>query len=402
MIDFVIANPRHHLAMFRPVMEWLRERGDFPLRVLSFCELRGFRTPFEEIELAGAESCKCVSMTLSKSSRPTQVARDKVEGRSRRCLQWLIWYGLIRWPELEGGQRSSLVILPNDAAFPYYRIVRRLRQDGVPFLLMQEGIRFEQPHRAAGRQYGQGGASAVAAWGSSSWRYFQRVGVPTDRIHLVGNPRLDELANRSWEEGARRAAREIGIGEKALLFVSNPIDNQGLCSTREKYDLFADFLRAAQPFFETSSYELIVKLHGGDSAPDFKAIIADEAPSNRVKIIFDMPIYPLIHLSRGVIVMASTAGLEAMLMDRPVGVLPVPGSGYTYDYVETGAASGLELNGRLVDQLGALVADDFASRQRRNAYVEDQIVNFGNATEAMGELVLQLVDNHESARVGRG
>jgi hypothetical protein len=400
-VDFLITNPRHHLGMFRPVMEWLKDIGGFRLRVLSFCELRGFPTPSDEIERVGGESYRCSSVRLSKSSRPTQIARDRVERLPRRFVHALLWQGLIRWRQLQRGTRPSLVVIPNDIAFPYYRIVRQLRRDGIPFLLMQEGIRFEQPGRPVDRQYGQGGARAVAAWGNSSARYFERVGVSPDRIRVVGNPRLDELAHRDWSKSAHHVAQEIGVGAEMLLFVSNPVDNQGLCSTREKYRLFSDFLRAARPFLQHTSYQLVVKLHGGESLPDFRALISQEADSDRVKLVSDMPIYPLIYLSRGVIVMASTAGLEAMLMDRPVGVLPIPGVGYTYDYVETGAASGLEPNGHLADQLAGMVAEHPADRQRRRAYVQDQVVNFGSATEATGELVLQLIDNHQPSRIWR-
>jgi hypothetical protein len=399
LIDFVIMNARHHLAMFRPVVEWLQKRADLRIRVLSFCEMRGVPTPLEEIQRAGADPYRCVSVGFSKNSGPTRVARDRVEGFPRRCFQAFAWHGLIHWPVFRGEARSSLVVLPNDVAFPNYRIVRRLRQDSIPFLLMQEGIRFEQPGRPIGRQYGQGGAKAVAVWGRSSARYFERVGVPRDRIHLVGNPRLDELAGQDWAESARRVVEEIGIGPKTLLFVSNPIDNQGLCSTREKYRLFTDFLRMGRPFFETTSYQLVVKLHAADSLRDFSALIAQEADPDRVKLVSDTPLYPLIHHSRGVIVMASTAGLEAMLLDRPLAVLPVPGAGYIYDYVEKDAAIGLELNGHLAEQLSVLVNDDSGIRQRRRAYVQDQVANFGNATGAIGELVLQLIDTPKSLMV---
>jgi hypothetical protein len=399
-IDFVIMNRRHHLAMFRPVMGWLRDQGEFRLRVLSFCELRGVPTPLEDIERAGGEAGKCLPVSLSKNWRPAREVGDNFEGRPRRWLHSLAWHALFRWSLFEQESRPSLVVLPNDVAFPNYRIVRRLREDRIPFLLMQEGIRFEQPRRPPGRQYGQGGATAVAAWGSSSARYFERVGVPSDRLHLVGNPRLDELAHRDWAKAARPIAEEIDVDRETLLFVSNPIDNQGLCSTREKYRLFTDFLRAGRPFFEATSYQLIVKLHAGDSLRDYRALIAQESDPDRVKLVSDTPLYPLIHLSRGVVVMASTAGLEAMLMDRPLGVLPVPGAGYIYDYVESGAALGIDLNAHLAEQLDELISDHCANRQRRHAYIQDQIVNFGNATEAVGELMLQLVD-HQKSRVSR-
>jgi hypothetical protein len=304
-----------------------------------------------------------------------------------------VWHGLINWSRLYRRERPSLVILPNDCGFPYYHITARLRQEAIPFLLVQEGIRFEQPCQPIGRQYGQGGAIAVAAWGPSSGRYFRRVGVPPNRIHMVGNPRLDEMGRRDWGKAARDVATQLGIGSRILLYVSNPIESQGLSSTKEKYQLFVDFLRAAHPFLNQTSHEMVVKIHRGESLHDFKGLVDQETGPQRVTLVRDTELYPLIHLSRGVVVLASTAGLEAMLMDRPVGVLPTPRAGYAYDYVETGAAYGLTLNGKLSEQLKGLVDDDPAVRRRRRAYVEDQVVNFGNATEALGDLILQLIRN---------
>ncbi|NIY17465.1 MAG: hypothetical protein GWM98_22595, partial [Nitrospinaceae bacterium] len=51
-------------------------------------------------------------------------------------------------------QKPSLVVLPNDAAFPYDLIVAMLKTAGIPFVLMQEGIRFPLPGSEEGDAYG--------------------------------------------------------------------------------------------------------------------------------------------------------------------------------------------------------------------------------------------------------
>jgi hypothetical protein len=376
--------------MFRPLLEWLKQKTECRLRVISLCELRGLPTPVEEIQRAGAETCLCLPIRIPKNVRPTRASGEQIKAGSSEWVRTLVWHGLINWPRFYRRERPSLAVLPNDCAFPNYKIAARLRREAIPFLLVQEGIRFEQPSQPIDRQYGQGGAIAVAAWGPASGRYFERVGVSPDRIHIVGNPRLDEMARRDWGKVARDMAAELGIDSRILLYVSNPIDHQGLSSTKEKYQLFVDFLRAARRFLDQTSHQMVVKVHRGESLDDFTGLVDQEAGQRWVSVVGDVPLHPLLHLSSGVVVLASTAGLEAMLMDRPVGVLPTPRAGYAYDYVETGAAFGLTLDGELSEQLRELVDDDPAIRQRRRAYVEDQVVNFGNATEALGNLILQL------------
>ncbi|NIY17466.1 MAG: hypothetical protein GWM98_22600, partial [Nitrospinaceae bacterium] len=61
----------------------------------------------------------------------------------------------------------------------------------------------------------------------------------------------------------------------------------------------------------------------------------------RITVIGRGPLYPLFVLSKAAIVLASTVGLEALMMDVSLGVLEIPGSGFVYDYVEQGAAMGL-------------------------------------------------------------
>src|SRR5688572_8851555 len=151
-IDFLISSPDHHVSMFRPLLGWLKENTECRLRVLSLCELRGFATPVEEIQRAGAEACLCLPTRFPKNIRATRASGEKIKARSPEWLRTVLWHGLVNWSLFYRRERPSLAVLPNDCAFPNYHIAARLRREAVPFLLVQEGIRFEQPWQPSDRQ----------------------------------------------------------------------------------------------------------------------------------------------------------------------------------------------------------------------------------------------------------
>lgn len=389
-VAFVMTNPRHHLAMFRPVLARLRHR-DVGLRVVSFCELRGYRTPLDEIAELGAVAVRAIGIRFSKDAAQVSLVRRRSHGGARVALRALIWRFLVRpAARLQAGPAPDLVVLPNDVAFPYDRLTAVLHARRIAFLLMQEGIRFE-PGGANGRRYGQGGAQGIAAWGPSSARYFAAVGVPVDRIHTVGNPRLDEIRTRDWDGPAAALREALGIWGPVLLYISNPIEYLGFGTAEEKHRRFSAFLEEAASFLRRGEVHLVVKIHPSESLEAFRAAAAASSCAECVTVVRDPDLYTLLALSRAVVVLASTAGLEALLFDRPLGVLETPGAGFLYDYVQRDAAIPLRVDGALGEGLAALLDDPPQRRQARADYVRDEVANLGRASEAAERLILEMM-----------
>ena len=373
--------------MFAPVVKELVRRG-VTARIVSLCELRGFDTPINAIRDLGAEYHVVSKVKFSKSSARVATARRQVHGFARQLVRSAAWHAVVRMPSLRGARRPGLVVMPNDAAYPYDRIVQRLRSRNVPFLLVQEGIRFELP-AATSWKYGQGGAHAIAAWGDASARYFVEVGADPTRVHATGNPRLDSLATGELNTRAADVARQLRIEQGAVLYVSNPIDHQGFCSAEAKHQLFERFLVNSADFFKRTGQRLVVKLHSAEDAQAFEQIVERHGATGHVMFPHDVAIYPLFKCASAVVVLASTAGLEAILLDRPVGVLPLPGHGYAYDYVSAGGALGLSTDDKLSTQLDQLVADSPELKAGRHAYAADQVASFGEATRVLADLVFK-------------
>jgi len=355
-VSFVYSNPRHHAEMMAPVMAALIGRG-VRCRAVSMAELRGFAT--SPLPVPGIDLRRAVPARVRKD--PSMGASFGIEGGrarpARRAAQLAVWAGWLA-PRLAWLTRDSdAVVVPNDAAFPYREIASMSRMTGKPFVLMQEGIRFPLPGVREEDAYGRGGAAAICAWGEASAEYFRSQGAPADRIQVTGNPRFDGFDAGAWRTQGDALARELGLARPPLLYLSNPIDDQGYCTTTEKMALFRRFADEVADLLAESGRMLVVKLHPREDVAAFRRAAAESRAGERVRVLDDVSIFAALACCGAAVVLASTVGLEALLFGRPLGVLAVPGAGFVFDYVQSGAARGLELGDGLAGRVEALLGD---------------------------------------------
>lgn len=386
-IDFIIGNTRHHCEMAAALARWMGDRGGYELRVLSLCEFWGNQTPSNPLGTVEAEIVK-----ISKFQRP-RWGTPKRKGRISKVARAIAWYAVLESNVNSTlSSRPDLVILFNDCSYPNDRICAVLRNKGIPFLLVQEGIRFETDASARDGAHveGRGGAHAIAVFGESSAQYFQRRGVPRETIHLTGNPRFDQIRTPGLELRARQINSELGLGRKNLLFLSNPIEFFGYCSVEEKLKLVRDFVLGIDALFEDDEFHLLFKLHTHENSKDFHRAIKDSPHVEKIVIASHYDLYPLLTLSQGAVIFGTTAGLEALLFDVPLGVLEIPGTGYLYDYVAGGAALGIRWDGSLPDQVAHLL-EQKAGRPYVEQYMERTLAVRNGSTERVGDLIDCLV-----------
>ena len=389
LIQFVISNDRHHAAMMLPVATCLHGEAIGRCSLLSLCEFRGLPTPEQRFRDVGVE----VTRVLRHFFRPAGRKQGGEGNRhARGFARRLSWAFLLR-PRLERAlqARPDVAVLPNDVAFPYDRLVRMLHARSVPFVLMQEGIRFPLPAEAGSDRYGSGGAAAVAAWGEGSAAHFRSQGVASERIHVTGSHRFDHIADTDWGVEGRRLSERLGLPARNLLLLSNPIDDQGFCSTADKLRLLQRFVAAALPSLASRQIGLVIKLHGRESIADLEASLAPLGANDRIRVLKDVPLYPLFTLSVGAVVLASTVGLEALLFGLPLGVLEIPGHGFVHDYVQRGAgrplAIGSSLPAQLEDWLSSASGDGPAARR----YLDLHLATRTGAGERVADLVRQTI-----------
>jgi hypothetical protein len=355
MVSFVFTNPRHHLDAMAPVARALQAQG-IPTQLISLAELRGFRTP------KGLGVVRAVPAFRRGPSVGKSMGMSSSAGMSP--AQMTLWHGLLR-PRLRWLLRGSrAVVVPNDAAWPYGPLCSSLTRRDRPFVLLQEGIRFPLPGEASrGSAYGAAGAAAICVWGEASAEHFRAV-APSDSVQVTGTPRFDTLQPQVHVDAGKRLLDRLGLKGPALLFLSNPIDDMGFCSTSEKMSMFLDFLDMAVPVLASESRGIIVKLHPSEDLAAFRDLAAGFEGVH----VVDAGLHEVLAAGLAAVVLASTVGLEAMMFGLPLGVLALPGHGHVFEYVERGGAVALSataprsLRALLETNGSTKIIDDFVER----------------------------------------
>lgn len=366
-VDLLVSNPRHHTAAVTPLAAPLARAG-VDARLVSLCGLRGHPPP---VDLPPTLRDSMVALGPRRRPAAVRPALGAVAGRRRRWLRTIGWHAMLapQWRRLIG-ERPQLVVLPNDTAYPYDRIAAACRRGGHPILLLQEGIRFPLPIEEA-TPYGSR-SDRVAAWGEGSREHFLRAGVPAAAVRVTGSPRFDGTTPLPPP------------GDDRITLVTNPIDAQALCSTEDKHRLFARFVTALP-----AGSRLLVRCHPGERLADYLAALPAERREQVAAAGGDLT--SVLEQTAAVVVMASTVGLEALLARRQLAVLPVPGHGWVFDYVERGAALGLDLAADLAPQLRALLQPDADRLRAIDAYLDHHLANRGRAAEAVAGLIIELL-----------
>jgi len=186
------------------------------------------------------------------------------------------------------------------------------------------------------------------------------------------------------------------------LFLSNPIDDQGYCTTDGKLDLIQRFLQEISSLFDDPEFFLVIKLHGRESLEALGTRIEKFPFKSRIIATQDAPLYPLLSLANAAIVFASTVGLEALLMGVPLGVLEIPGWGFAFDYVSSGSALGLSWGQPMIDRVARLFSPDSELARASENYLEKALAKKTGAAQAICDLVLRYTSQYASASQSHG
>lgn len=391
-IDFVISNDRHHVATFEPIIRQLQlSLGvECMCRIVSLCELRGIETPMYGLPVEGESIISLFPRNIRRSPATGRQSGSSVQKVARKfarrlCCHLILRRQVERWLET----RPGVVVVPNDAAFPYDFICAMLRSRGIPFVLVQEGVRFPLPTEKDGAVYGGNGAAHVAAWGEASAEYFRQSGVPLDRLRLTGCPRFDCIAETDWTEAVSGLRERLGLWEKTVLFLTNPVDDLGFCTTADKLDLVVSLVRTVIPVLEDEDSSLVLKLHAREAPEDYEPLLQGLPGRDRVNVVGNVPLYPLLASSTAAITMASTAGLEALLFGLPLSVMKLPKFGYVHDYVSSDAAWGMEPGGAAAEALRQMLQSPERRGPAVDAYLDRQLARRTGATEQVVGVILE-------------
>jgi hypothetical protein len=380
-VAFVFSNPRHHLEMMTPVAEELKRRR-VACSLISLAELRGFETP----EASGARRVIPLHVRRRKPAPPAGAGSDDTPWQRGSLAKKLVWrLGLgprLRWM-LDG---ARVIVVPNDAVFPYTELVDQLRRRRARTVLMQEGIRFRMPESYTGPQYGGGVSAAVCAWGEGSRDFFLAGKVPASRIVVTGAPRMDDLDLATWRARGKELVRALMPPEPPIAFLSNPIELQGYGTKAGKLELFARFLAGAAPVLRARNIPVIVKNHLHEDPTEYARVAADSPVPELVSVLPTVPIFAAIAASRAAVVLTSTVGLEALTFGLPLGVLEIPGHDYAFEYVQRGAAVAIRLDD-VAGSVEQLLSRDDARTAAGEAFVQRHLHDQGRARYNVADVI---------------
>jgi hypothetical protein len=227
----------------------------------------------------------------------------------------------------------------------------------------------------------------VCVWGEASAEHFRTV-TSGEAVCVTGNPRWDGVDPKDWEERGAKLMQRLGLAKRPLLYLSNTVDDQGFCTTAQKMQLFADFVKRAAPVLARDGRAIVVKLHMRENVDAFRRI-ADAQHDVPVHVLGTEGLFETLAIGQAAVVLASTVGLEALAFGLPLGVLALPGHGHVFEYVSRGAAVGLALD-NLATELPALLALERGSRPASEAFLERHMAHRGQAASRIASRLLEL------------
>ena len=389
-VDFYISNNNHHWHMMRPVMLALREKG-VEVRLVSLCEFRRMASPIGNLEALGLPYF--ILQGLKFGGADTSTGKKGLGGNKaplRNFLRLLIWIILLRRSLIKANKLlPAMVVVPNDVAFPFDRICRWFSKKKIRFILFQEGIRFPLPNEVGLLNYGKNGAYRVFAWGEGSANYFRKLG---KEVVIVGNPRYDDIVNRPYAEEVMLIKAKYIKEKYALLFASNPIDDQGFCTHEEKIGLFISFLKGILPLIAEGNLTVLLRLHPREDENAFTKALEDNHLLDKVTLVNEPPLFVLLKSVDACVILASTVGMESIMMGTPIGVMGLKNYGHVFDYVEAGAA--LPLDSRYIDieQVRKLIIEGkHVLHSAMNSYVAYHLSSIGRSSTTAADKLLELL-----------
>lgn len=393
-IHFYISNSNHHWQMFKPVMKELRNIENIELMLVSLCEFRRMTTPIDELEKLNIPYFLLRGLKFKGSS--TSTGKKHIGGNQsiiRNILREVIWsFWLLPSLLKSNKQKPDLVVIPNDVAYPFNKICSWFKKKNIPFILFQEGIRFPLPNEEGQTEYGRNHSRYIFAWGEKSGEYFKNLSIGNTQIFLGGNPRFDGMIKCDYSTEVLRIRENKLYGNKNILYVSNPVDDQGFCTHEEKMELFRKFIQKVRMLREEIDLVAWVRLHPREDAKDFENEIEKEGAGGFLGFLPNFSLFGSLRAMDGAIILASTVGLEAMMNNVPVAVIKLPRHDYVFDYVSSGAALPLDLDRDSCETIKRLISDSHEIKAKRKSYLEQHVTNLGESKHIISSKLVEIIN----------
>jgi len=183
-----------------------------------------------------------------------------------------------------------------------------------------EILRFELRYGSRGKRetYGHGECLKIAVFGDATKEMFLSEGINPERIVVTGSPKFDRFFNFKDSECKQRISERwrIPTEKDIVLLITQGWVEAKAWTVEQRGKFISAIVKATAALPGT---ELIIKLHPVEKEEDYHKLVRDLAhPPIICKYV---TLHELLGASSLVITVASTAGLEAMALKKPVVIV---------------------------------------------------------------------------------
>jgi CDP-glycerol glycerophosphotransferase (TagB/SpsB family) len=173
-------------------------------------------------------------------------------------------------------------------------------------------IYFELRYGKKGKRtvHGQGESTKIAVFGESTKDFLVSLGVNPKKIEITGSPKFDSLYLINNNKSIKKDNNKI------ILVITQPLVENGMWTSDQRAVFIKSILESTK---NINNVDLILKLHHHENKKDYEKILKNLYKN--VKIYDNYPLHELIHSSDIAITLYSTAGLEAMILKKPLIIL---------------------------------------------------------------------------------
>jgi CDP-glycerol glycerophosphotransferase (TagB/SpsB family) len=244
----------------------------------------------------------------------------------------------------------------------------------------------------------------IAVWGDASKSIAISNKYTSKQISVTGQPRFDEVVIKNWDQSTKKICDDLDvkIKHKNIIFLpTKGITSEYFATRDEQIKIYTEMIESIEKIGKhvNVSIDLIIKLHRNECLDVFHNILPAKLLKNII-LVQNTPLYPLLNLCDLAITTASTAGLEALLFDKPLITINFSGRPDFYNYSASGSAIGVnqtkDLFRAINDTLFNQVVRDNLFEKRKKYVVEETYLRDGKAAERSVELIKQILSVHST------
>jgi UDP-N-acetylglucosamine:LPS N-acetylglucosamine transferase len=239
----------------------------------------------------------------------------------------------------------------------------------------------------------------IAATGLYDKKIMINEGIDENKIFTVGNPKFDDIFYIKYDINKIYNHFNVKKDKKIVLFLTQAFVEHGLWTEKQRDEFTLSIVETVK---EMSEIQLIVKLHPLENVDVYKKIFTKML--NEITICQnEVNLYELINASDVVMSVASTASLEAMILDKPIITLNLNGGPNYIPYVEDGTSIGVYNKEDLVPAIkDALYNEGIRKKleKERSKYVyEYAYIQDGKASERIVDLIFQIIGKSKKTTI---